>query len=195
MEQEPDIVVDENQTKVVETIINTEKNESSIEESVIVETTTTTTPVDINSSEFFSQINNNNNNNQIDGYSEVLKYLATKEKEEKEREIEKDNERIKRDKDQLSELNQTLKSWADSINESVKDAITTSTPVVSSSTKINSNSNVDGYMGDLKDRQSKIIEEIKDAHAKQMEILRIAISDERKDATQVQQVIIFIINI
>lgn len=184
MEQEPDVVVDENQLEIVETIINTEKK--SIKESVIVETSTISIPEII--SEPIPAQNNSSNNNQIDGYSEVMKFLAIKEKENTEREIERENERIKRDKNQKLELNQTLKNWADSISISVKEAISASTSVVSSSLPISSNSNIDGYMGDLKDRQSKIIDEIKDAHAKQMDILRNAISDERRDATQVQQV-------
>ncbi len=43
-------------------------------------------------------------------------------------------------------------------------------------------------LAEAKERQNKVVTEIKDSHGKQLELLRNAIADERRESSQVQKI-------
>lgn len=92
------------------------------------------------------------------------------------------DERKQADEKQLNEINVLLKDWADKISITTQE-------IVNSMSDTQSNEAAPGLTGiseDLKDRQSKLILTIQDAHNKQMEILKSAIAEERKEYAQAQ---------
>ena len=78
--------------------------------------------------------------------------------------------------DQLAAINTTLKAFMDQLSSKSS----TVTPLEDNA--------LGGAINDSKNRQKKIIEDIRDAHKKQLEILKDAISEERRDAAVAQKV-------
>lgn len=78
--------------------------------------------------------------------------------------------------DQISTINNTLKTFMEQLSGKS-----------SAATPLEDNA-LGGAINDSKNRQKKIIDDIREAHKKQLEILKDAISEERRDAVAAQRV-------
>lgn len=97
------------------------------------------------------------------------------------------DERAKADEVQMASINNTLQKWTEQIQKSIKGVVAGGGGG-SGGGGIGGPAAVDGALSDVRDRQSKIVSDIKEAHSKQLDILRLAIAEERRDSALAQQV-------
>lgn len=83
-------------------------------------------------------------------------------------------------------LNELLSDWSKKLNDVF---VQQQQQIHEHKNNDHSVASIDAVVGDMRERQAKIVEAMQDAHNKQVEVLRAAISDERKESAQTQLVI------
>ena len=100
------------------------------------------------------------------------------------------DERLEFDKNQIIEIKNLLDEWTGKLKDGTTQAIQTA--ILSQSNELDGSlvqmQMVDGVVVDIRDRQAKMLQAIQDAHQRQIEVLRVAISEERKQSAQAQLV-------
>ena len=103
-------------------------------------------------------------------------------------------ERREFDKVQIDELKKILEEWAVKLKDGTSQAIQAALATQSSELDgaLGQIQAVDGVVMDIRDRQGRMLQAIQDAHQRQIDILRVAISEERKQSAQAQLVYILL---
>lgn len=103
-------------------------------------------------------------------------------------------ERANFDQRQLGEIRTSIKDllsdWSSKLNDAMEQQQQQLTQLRSQKNvdQTAASSSMDVVVGDIRERQAKMVQAIQDAHHRQIEILKAAIADERKESAQAQMV-------
>jgi hypothetical protein len=92
-------------------------------------------------------------------------------------------ERKRQDNVQLNQIQNILKDWTENITAKTKALVEDSLTAAASR---NEGENINAALSDAQQRRSKILEDIKEAHNLQLQILKTEIAEERREAAQAQ---------
>lgn len=95
-------------------------------------------------------------------------------------------ERLQADENQLKQINNLLEHWSDEVIKKTKEMVNSVKP--SNTMDTLQNEQLSNNISDIKDRHSNLVLAIQEAHNKQIEVLRAAISEERKQFAQAQMI-------
>eukprot|EP01035_Chromulina_nebulosa_P035060 gene35060-47112_t len=103
-------------------------------------------------------------------------------------------ERANFDQRQLGEIRTSIKDllsdWSSKLHDAMEQQQQQLAQLRSQKTvdQTTASSSMDVVVGDIRERQAKMVQAIQDAHHRQIEILKAAIADERKESAQAQMI-------